>query len=74
VELAKTFQTLENSTVSHVCDPDSNRAEAAKQATGAQYAVADLRRVLDEEYVDAVVIASCDHWHAPINSSQTPTR
>lgn len=65
VQLGKTFQLLENSTVSHVCDPDDQRAGAAKRATGAAYAVADMRRILDDKSVDAVVIASCDHWHAP---------
>ncbi len=24
----------------------------------------DLRRILDDPEIDAVVIASCDHWHA----------
>ena len=64
-QLGQTFQTLEGSTVSHVCDPDHHRAHDAKKATGAQHAVADLRRILDDKSVDAVVIASCDHWHAP---------
>ena len=48
-----------------VCDPDQARRERTKQATGAQNAVSDLRRILDDKSIDAVVIATCDHWHAP---------
>jgi predicted dehydrogenase len=51
--------------VAYVCDPDQTRAERAKEATGADRAVADMRAILDDRAVDAVVIASCDHWHAP---------
>lgn len=53
-----------------VCDVDRNRlAEAAKQvesSTGnAPKTVADLRKVLDDPRIEAVFIATPDHWHAP---------
>ena len=51
--------------VAYVCDPDKNRARRAKEATKADHAVADMRRIFDDKSVDAVLIASCDHWHAP---------
>ena len=54
-----------DATVAYVCDPDRNRAGRAKAATNADHAVADMRRIFDDKSVDAVVIASCDHWHAP---------
>ena len=50
--------------------PDIHRAEAAaaavakKQKGNAPKAVQDFRKVLDEKGVDAVVIATPDHWHA----------
>ena len=53
-----------------VCDPDSDRAaEAARIVTKAgkptPKVAADLRRVLEDSSIDAVLIATPDHWHAP---------
>jgi predicted dehydrogenase len=64
-QLGKTFHAEPDAQVAYVCDPDRTRAERAKEAIGADRAVADMRAVLDDKAVDAVVIASCDHWHAP---------
>lgn len=52
-----------------VCDPDSARvadlAALVDDRTGTRPdEVADLRRVLDDRRVDAVVIATPHHWHA----------
>jgi hypothetical protein len=46
-----------------VCDADSARtAEAAKNLPGAkQYA--DMRRLFEDKDIDAVTIATCNHWH-----------
>lgn len=56
--------------VRYVCDPDQERlAEAARQieriTRRSVQAVGDLRKVLDDKAVGAVVIATPDHWHAP---------
>jgi predicted dehydrogenase len=50
-----------------VCDPDSERLNEAVKETSVESfnAVQDLRRLLDNKSIDAVVIATPDHWHAP---------
>ncbi len=56
--------------IAYVCDPDQNRlADAAKKVESATKkapkTVKDMRLVLDDKGVDAVFIATPDHWHAP---------
>lgn len=56
--------------VSYVCDADSKRAEAAAKLihdlTGqTPKVVSDMRRVFDDKAVQAVLMATPDHWHAP---------
>jgi predicted dehydrogenase len=56
--------------LAYVCDVDQKRVDAAakvvESATGtAPRAVTDLRKVLDDKQVEAVFIATPDHWHAP---------
>jgi predicted dehydrogenase len=57
--------------LSHVCDVDGNIlkkfADAAQQEMGeAPAAEKDFRRVLELKDVDAITIATPDHWHAPM--------
>jgi len=51
--------------IAYACDPDRSRAERAQRTLGADQAVADLRRILDDRAVDAIAIAAPNHWHAP---------
>ncbi len=51
--------------VAWACDPDASRATKFQKLTGANHVTGDLRRVLDDKSVTAVVIATPDHWHAP---------
>lgn len=67
--LAQTFAKLPNSQVTHVCDVNQARFEPATKAIAeiqksTPKAVQDLRKVLDDPSVDAIVVATPDHWHA----------
>ena len=52
-------------TVAAVCDIWNVRRREARQRSGA-LAYADWRRIIDQTDIDAVVIATPDHWHAPM--------
>lgn len=63
------FQKLKNVEVAVLCDPDRNlaasRAAAFEKAYGrAVRTETDLRRVFDDRTIDAVSIATPNHWHA----------
>jgi predicted dehydrogenase len=64
------FLDVPNVEVAALVDPDQRSfAKAAKlitDKTGKQaQQYSDLRRVLDDKSIDAVVVATPDHWHAP---------
>jgi predicted dehydrogenase len=68
--LLRSFAAQSDVRIAWVCDPDSQRMSRAAQLTaeitGARPSeAADLRRVLEDPNVDAVIIAAPDHWHAP---------
>lgn len=62
----ETFLQAPGVRVTHVCDPWKTRLErAAKEAGSGVKLESDLRRVLDDRSVDAVIVATPDHWHSP---------
>ncbi len=68
--LARTFASDAGVEVTYVCDPDSRRAGQAQEAVGkikgqSPKTVGDFRRILDDKAVDVLVVATCNHWHAP---------
>lgn len=68
--LANSFAGIKGVEVAFVCDPDDERASRAAKAVEksggkAPKVVKDLRQILDDKSVDAVTVATPDHWHAP---------
>lgn len=69
--LVETLLALPNAEVAALCDVDAKQfAPILKAAGEAQrstpYCESDFRRLLDDRSLDAVVIATPDHWHAPM--------
>ena len=66
----RTLLSCDDVEIAWVCDVDKQRlATAAGSVESAQntpfQSTDDLRNVLDDQRVDAVFIATPDHWHAP---------
>src|SRR5436190_22919708 len=61
------FKTTPNVELAYVCDLDESRRQNAVQKLGleSRRAVSDLRKILDDKSVDAVIVATPDHWHSP---------
>ena len=67
--LAAGFANLPETEVAYLCDVDESVIpEVRKDVTGRQkkepQVTADFRRILEDRSVDALVIATPDHWHA----------
>ena len=58
-----------NVTISHLVDPDSRLFEGRKKFVQSKFkntpeCVQDVRKVLDNKEVDAISIATPNHWHS----------
>ncbi|HOD51378.1 MAG TPA: Gfo/Idh/MocA family oxidoreductase [Candidatus Hydrogenedentes bacterium] len=69
-DLSAGFARLDDAEVAYLCDVDLDRVGdfpdtiAREQGGRTPKVVQDMRRIYDDPDVDAVVIATCDHWHA----------
>jgi predicted dehydrogenase len=67
----RNFALSPDAEVAYVCDVDSRVLAKAADTLGKLQsrraaAIGDFRRALDDKDVDAIVIATPDHWHAPM--------
>lgn len=68
--LARNYATQKNCEVIYICDVDSQSLDiAVKEVDKIQNkrpkAAPDFRKALEDKALDAMVIATPDHWHAP---------
>lgn len=64
--LAGVFKSNPNLALTWLCDADKQRLETAKAWPGGTPKVTgDLREMLRDESLDAVIVATPDHWHSP---------
>ena len=71
-DLSKAFSGRTGVEIAYVCDVDKRQVEKAaavvtKAKNGSTPKTAgDFRSILQDKGVDAVVVATCNHWHAPV--------
>lgn len=66
-QLIDAFQKVPGAKVAALCDVDKailqDGVDRVKKAGGSVTAYDDIRRVLDDKEIDAVVVATPNHWH-----------
>lgn len=62
-QLMGQFTKVDGVNVAGLCDPDAKRLGLAKERFPKAQGWSDLRELIDSDSIDAVVIATCNHWH-----------
>ena len=61
---ANWFSGLDGVEIASLCDPDTNTLGKVQKKFPDAKATTDLRRLIEDKDIDAVVISTCNHWHA----------
>jgi hypothetical protein len=62
-DLLPQFAALTDARIAALCDVDEARLHKAAQSHSGAKKYTDLRKLLDDRDIDAVVLAICNHWH-----------
>lgn len=64
--LIKAIRTLPGVEIAYLCDADNAKIakELEKSPGKSPKTVQDYRHILDDRSVDALIVATCNHWHA----------
>lgn len=62
-DLLKLFSGLPGVQIVAICDPDSALVDQRSQEHPQAKTYTDLRALLDSPDIDAVAVATCNHWH-----------
>jgi hypothetical protein len=62
-QLMKPFNAIPGVNIAGLCDPDEGRLASAKKRYPKAKTWTDLRELIEDKSIDAVVIATCNHWH-----------
>lgn len=69
--VGRILESNKQAKLTYLCDVDQKRLDSgmkgveAKDKDAKPKLVQDFRRMLDDKSLDAVFIATCNHWHAP---------
>lgn len=58
-----TFKNIKGVEITGLCDPDAGALDKAGRNFPKAKTYADLRNLLDDKDIDAVVVATTNHWH-----------
>jgi predicted dehydrogenase len=62
-ELMGAFAKVPGVKIVGLCDPDASRVEKAKGRFPEAKTTNDMRKLIEDPNIDAVVVATCNHWH-----------
>lgn len=62
-EHMKVFRDMAGVNVGALCDPDQERLDSAQRLFPKAKGFTDLRDLIDDQTIDAVVVATSNHWH-----------